>query len=557
MTQYLSKIFLRHELSDTLISKIQVAIAVLFCLLPVFFSYPFRINLFLAWEGAYRLSLGQIPFRDFTLPMGFGFWVLPAISFKIFGPKLFSLIYAQVFLNLLSCWSFFGIVKHLGLPIEKALVALLIFCLSYVFINFWPWYNHTVIVFEMVGLCFLFIHIFADIPKKKIIFLFLAVLFIALSFFTKQDGGGFAVLIATGLLITDSILIKNIKWLLLYLMLIAFLSLVFILPFVQYDLGYWFNYGQSPHSARLNVGDLLKDVFEHSEWIKFYLVVCILIVVQKFRQTNTLFKSKADLLFTMLTFGILIQALVLQVTSYIPHNANIYFHSFAIAYILKNINFNFSLKKPGYLILTCILVLFWWSADYWKYSNRILTKMMPGLYGQARDPNQLSKYSWSLENDTLPTKRANWKLSDLKSFDRIYLPPETIEGIKRIKTLNVVNHAERVDLKVLNMSELTPLAYELGFTPMSGQPLWFHKNVSIFDREIKQICTRIEEHYYDIVLFQTIPNLNNFFPDAIRDCLLKNYRLEDRFLAPRIKENSYVEVYLSQGKKESLDFKED
>jgi len=550
MTQKLSKLFPHTELSDNAIGKLLVAIAVIFCFLPIFFSYPFRINLFLAWEGAYRLSLGQIPFRDFTLPMGFGFWILPAISFKIFGPQLFSLIYAQVFINLIACWAFYGIIKHLGLPVAKALIAFLVFCLSYVFINFWPWYNHTVIVFEMVSLYFLFIHIFSDTPKRKFFFLFLAALFIVLSFFTKQDGGGFAVLMATGIIITDAILSKNVKWFVLYLILITVSSLLLFLTFAKFDLGYWFNLGQSPHSARLSIGDLFKDIFEHSEWIKFYLVVCILIVVQKFKQTKSFFTSKADLFFTILTFGILLQAMVLQVTSYIPHNANVYFHSFAIAYILNNINFNFSLKKPSYLILACILVLFWWSADYWKYGNRILTKLIPGISEPARDPNQLSKYSWSLENETSPTKRENWRLSDIKSFNRIYLPPETIEGIKRIRTLNVVNQADRGDLKVLNMSELTPLAYELGFTPLPGQPLWFHKNVSIFDKEIKQICKKIEEQYYDIVLFQTIPNLNNFFPDEIRDCLQKHYRLEDRFLAPRIKENSYIEVFMTNAYQE-------
>ncbi|MEO8712078.1 MAG: hypothetical protein ABI405_08160 [Parafilimonas sp.] len=59
-----------------------VFIIIAFCFVPVFLSFPYRVNIFLSWEGAYRLYLGQIPYKDFGLPMGFTYWVVPAIFFK-------------------------------------------------------------------------------------------------------------------------------------------------------------------------------------------------------------------------------------------------------------------------------------------------------------------------------------------------------------------------------------------------------------------------------------------------------------------------------------------
>jgi hypothetical protein len=51
-------------------------------LVPLLFTLPYRINLFLAWEGAYRISQGEIPYKDFGSPVGYVFWLLPALFFK-------------------------------------------------------------------------------------------------------------------------------------------------------------------------------------------------------------------------------------------------------------------------------------------------------------------------------------------------------------------------------------------------------------------------------------------------------------------------------------------
>src|SRR3954468_22410456 len=94
------------NLSETHFLILELIITLVFCFIPLLFNNPYRINIFLSWEGAYRLYLGQTPFKDFSLPMGYGYWVIPAIFFKIFGPYMYSLIKAQVFINLVSVISF-------------------------------------------------------------------------------------------------------------------------------------------------------------------------------------------------------------------------------------------------------------------------------------------------------------------------------------------------------------------------------------------------------------------------------------------------------------------
>ena len=108
-----SSIF-RKSLTDKHLLAFELLIAFVFCFVPLLFNNPYRINIFLTWEGAYRMYLGQMPFRDFSLPMGYGYWVIPALFFKIFGPYFYSLIISQVFVNLVSVIAFRSILKLLN-----------------------------------------------------------------------------------------------------------------------------------------------------------------------------------------------------------------------------------------------------------------------------------------------------------------------------------------------------------------------------------------------------------------------------------------------------------
>ena len=534
-----------------LLKNADLFIIIVFCFVPVFLSFPYRVNIFLSWEGAYRLYLGQIPYKDFGLPMGFTYWVVPAIFFKIFGPYLITLVKAQVFLNLICALSFRGILKKLKLADGIRISVIIIFCLSYILINFWPWYNNSVIIYELAGLNFLF-GFFARDNKWKYAYLFLSCFFLFASFFTKQDGGFLGFAIATALVFYHAIVSKKWKDFFLFIFGYVIIGVLIILPFTKYSFGYWFNHGQPPHTARFSAQDLFNTLFTGSQWIKFYLLLIAIIVAFKIRNNKRFFLNKNEILFLLLTLGILAEALIFGITSYTPPDNNIFFHSFALAYILAGlaeiaaIDFN----RYRYFFGLVLLVLFWWSGGYWQYINRIASRMFPPQQTALENDNisaenVINEHTYMLNLDTnYYEDESTWRTIDsLKSFQKIYLPPSTIAGIQRLKKMPLLKDK---NVRVLNMTELTPLDYEFGYKLETGEnyPLWDHLGVCMFNKQCDDFCDKIKNKEYDVVLFENVPSLNNFFPFRIRDSLQVYYNKTDSFLAPRRPTNGTIEVYI-------------
>src|SRR5687768_13005682 len=96
-----------------LLSVGEILLIVILALVPVFASFPYRLNIFLSWEGAYRMYLGQTPYKDFGAPVGYMYWVIPALFFKIFGPSMITLVKAQAFINIMGGLAFRSIFKTL------------------------------------------------------------------------------------------------------------------------------------------------------------------------------------------------------------------------------------------------------------------------------------------------------------------------------------------------------------------------------------------------------------------------------------------------------------
>ena len=531
----------RQILSNRQVFLLEAGIIVGLAIVPLFFSFPYRVNIFLSWEGAYRLSEGQIPYKDFGMPLGFIFWVVPAIFFKIFGPYLISLIKAQVLINIISGFTFRSIFKTVGINPGLRLIAVLMFCISYSFFNFWPWYNHTVTVWGFVGLSFLLKYLRKD--QKNIALLLASSLFYTLSFFTKQDGGGLAIVLGLALLIYYTIAQRNFKSVLFFTAFLTGFFCLMIVPFLPFDFGYWFNYGQFPHYSRFSLSDVIGEFLSNSSWIKFYVLIIIVILLVKVKDIKAFFWDENEMIFLLLTVGILVQAAIFQVTSYTPPDNNIFFHSFAFAYILSNLQLSINFQQVSRMAILAGLVMLWWSGVYWKYIDRVLTRVFPK--SEEVDPNVVSRHTYVISTDTTIDDSA-WKFSGIEVFKRIYMPEPTVEGINKVLDLNVVK--EKDDLRVLNMSELTPLAYAMNYKLEVGDnyPLWYHKGVSMFDREEEKIIQKIENQYYDLVLFEYIPFLNNFYPFNVRDALLKHYQKTDEFLAPRRPTNVNIEVYVKK-----------
>jgi hypothetical protein len=505
---------------------VEMLIAAVFCFVPILFNNPYRINIFLSWEGAYRMYLGQMPFRDYSLPMGYGYWVIPAIFFKIFGPYFASLIKAQVFINLISVIAFRSILKILDVKPVVILMSVLVYCFSYVSFNFWPWYNNVVFVFEMIGIYFLLAAVLKSESRITWINLAVSAFFIFFSIFTKQDIGGLGLMTAYGILCYSAIIDKSVKHIFIFTGFFIAFAATFIAPLLQYDFTYWFNYGQPPHKSRLVLMDFANEILGWAYWEKFFMMVVFLYVIDKAQSGVAFFRNKKEVLFAFITLAVIFQAFLIPVTSPVPDKNEVFFYAFGFAYFFANMRLSIDVSRWYYVVATFALIVFWWSGIYWRNIQRVVASKPVTV----EKNEQQSKHKYRLAKE-------------YKSMEKLYLAESTLDGIKKVKNLSIFK--TKKNPKVLNMSELTSLAYEVPFTPLINQPMWFHQTVSIFPKEVNEFCAKVRNHEYDVVIFESVnpEEVINFYPEDVHECLNQNYKFEFSFLAPRTPEKSFVYVF--------------
>lgn len=537
-----------------LLAIAEILVIVVIAIAPLFAVFPYRINIFLSWEGAYRMSIGQLPYKDFGIPLGYMYWVIPAAFFKIFGAQLITLVKAQAFINLLSGFAFLSIAKSLKVQPGLRFLGVLLFSLSYSFLNYWPWYNHTVIVYELIGIAFLLKYLMGTQSNKQQLWLIPAGMFLFFSFFTKQDGGALGFLLCFALLFYNALTAK--KWLpvLVFAGSAIITALLMILPFTKYGFGYWFNHGQPPHTSRVSVRDILQEFMTGSMWLKFYLFIIALLLMVTIKNWKEYWRNRPQMIFSLLTLGILAEAAIFQVTSYVPADNNIFFHSFAFIFIFtllaSLLPIDFNQRKA--LIIGTAGVLLWWSHMFWKYFERFVFKgggeqYATTTYNGITYANVVNRNTYIVSLDTTDVPLSEWRVPKLKSFEKILVPGPTVDGIERLMAMPLVKNNK--DLKVLNMSELTPLAAEIPYSLETGDhyPLWFHQGVGMFEKQTEMFVDRIHKKHYDLVLYEYIPYANNFYPFKIREALLKDYKQVDVFPATRKpSSNSWIEVYVKE-----------
>ena len=534
-----------------ILSNAEVLLIIAIAAIPLFPNLPYRLNSYLSWEGAYRMANGEMPFRDFGMPVGYMYWVIPAFFFKVFGASMITLIKAQLFINIVGGLAFRSILKSLDVPSPVRFVGIIVFCLSYSLPNYWPWYNHSVIFYELIGLAFLVHFLTHSFSKWQYLKPAIAGAFIFFSFFTKQDGGGLALLVCLSLLVYDGIIEKRWMPSAVFTGGLLVTGSLIILPLTKYGFGYWFNHGQPPHSSRISTADIIKEFLINSQWLKFYLAMMIILLFASVKNLNVFFQNKQKMLFLLLTTGILAEAAIFQVTSYLPVDNNIFYHSFAIVYILTLLTsllpINLGSWKTTLVLTACILL--WWSQSYWKYIERFLIPATPVQYTTNTHAGYtyadvVNHNTYMIELDTTAIPLTNWRLSALPTLKKVLLPGPTVDGLDRLMKSEIVKSGK--DLKVLNMSELTTLAAEIPFKLETGKnfPLWFHRGVGMFDRETNMFVDRVKQNYYDLVIFEYVPYSNNIYPFKVRAALLENYNRVDTFPVPRNpSSHAWIEIY--------------
>jgi hypothetical protein len=272
---------------------------------------------------------------------------------------------------------------------------------------------------------------------------------------------------------------------------------------------------------------LLSVFFANSILEKVYLFIllgAVLLRVSSFRE----FFSDRNLFLTLsICVVMILQSMVTRVTSPLPTDHMTYFHAFAfagVACFLPWEKWSTTYWSIAFLIL-CLSLLY--SNGIWKYAEGRIPAL--GTDPLASQPNPASSITTRWVEGTVPTLR------------HVLVPPETNRGIKEIMGLPFLHKKE---LKVLNMSELSFLAYEIPYRPLTNQPLWYHMNVGMFQKQVDEFNRKIREGYYDLVLFQSIESLPTFYPLPILGELKKKYLLYDSFGAPRRLEDSSIDIFI-------------
>jgi hypothetical protein len=113
-------------------------------------------------------------------------------------------------------------------------------------------------------------------------------------------------------------------------------------------------------------------------------------------------------------------------------------------------------------------------------------------------------------------------------FKNVMGSPDSIVLIEKLQEIAKAN--PNTSLKVLNISELTPIYAELGSSPPLHYPLWYHTNISLFQNEIKVIDRDIDDNQFDVILLQDAHGQANF----------------DEFLT-RLQKNSHSQTVRERG----------
>ena len=150
-----------------------------------------------------------------------------------------------------------------------------------------------------------------------------------------------------------------------------------------------------------------------SQWLKFYVLLIGLIVLRRLPEYKTLWYEEREMIHTLLTLGILVEAAIFQVTSYTPPDNNIFFHSFAFAYVLPRLSLQIDFLRPSRLVTLCVLIMLWWSGVYWKYIERIVDRALPAT--EESGTKVVSKNTYVLATDTTVSE-ANWTFFRPGSF---------------------------------------------------------------------------------------------------------------------------------------------
>jgi hypothetical protein len=456
---------------------------IVLCLIALIWIFSFRNFVYfrdysILFEGSYRIYLGQVPFRDFGLPMGPGSFLIPTFFFKLLGVNWDSFLWAQQFQNCLMLLVLLKLLIQLNVDLRIRRISLLFFSLFYLIFLSQPWYNTSAVLFMLISVSFAMCN--------RAIFYILSGIFVGITILTKQDFGILSACIAFfALIFNRSKFFVNAKSsnnppinprlmavkVFMFLTSIIFVVSAFIF-FTNYEqFNYWFNYGQSPHN--------LRYIYWTNNLTSLFIVFGVFIIGLFMRNFNITLSS-----------AFLFASFITNITSGLPFT-HYYFVAFIPIIWDESRRMKFRWKSSSIAIILFFLFL------SIKSPLRDVFYIFESM--ALRQPEHYF-FNYRMNSSSMIPMGKN-----LNSFsNKIFAPQETVDSIIMIKDL-----VKKLKLEfkvtsplVLNMTELTSIYTEINVEPPKGLPLWFHSSVSLFPKQIDMLNQQLSGFYYDVILVQ-------------------------------------------------------
>ncbi len=154
----------------------------------------FPLDQSIIFDGSYRILKGQIPYKDFLIPVGPVPFYIHSLFFKIFGLSYWSYLLGSSLINLLATISSFFII-YIFFPSKKWLsfVGAILTAIWFYPPSGTPYIEHTSFFLSLLGIFFILISLYGERISKfsREIFLFLSGFLALLSILCKQNFGFF------------------------------------------------------------------------------------------------------------------------------------------------------------------------------------------------------------------------------------------------------------------------------------------------------------------------------------------------------------------------------
>ncbi len=454
----------------------QLHVAIAFILINIFsFTYIFTFSGFffrdysIIFDGGLRISAGQVPYRDFYLPIGPMVLYLQAFFNWVIGAGTNSLLLHASVLNsiVLSCFFLYA-QKHINLI--PALGLTFIFHFFYYGATVNPWYNHTALFFYILAQLLLLNECEKEFRLSWLTLIMLGFLS-TLSLFSKQDIGALGIAFIGSQIVFFSV--NRWRDLIIFIVtIVIFTSLIVVIYQQVSDFGYWFNYGQPPHSSRIHrlSGLVGKYMIRDVRWHILVIVPVLFLLLKDFRQNTWMH--------LYLTLGFAGFSLIIFHTSgqsrWTAYFALPFVGVFLIRLLIENKNFILAEKHKNTVIyLICWILL--------AYCYPIALK-------------NISPVGLNLNKSYHPLQNS--------SYQGMLFQSEVLAGIEKIKA-ELQNKKSSDDSEwLLNMSSYTFLYQDFGVVPPVGTHLWYHFDVTTFEEDYRRFKERLREKPFEYILLQ-------------------------------------------------------